>query len=82
MVGLLFPLVMEISEDDKTLHNLNEIQKRNIDIYGMHYGMKEISKESRHVYDSIYDLAYKARKTPMAHWKKEGYKGNHLSLKF
>jgi uncharacterized C2H2 Zn-finger protein len=82
MVSLLFPLVMEISEDDKTLHNLNELQKRNIDLYGMHYGMMEISKESEEVYESIHNLAYNSRKTQMEVWKEQGHKGNHLSLKF
>ena len=82
MVSLLFPLIMEISDDDEKLHNLNEDQKRNIDLYGMHYGMTQISKDSKVIYESIKDLAYNERKKSMATWKEKGHKGNHLSLKF
>ena len=49
--------------------------------FGRHLGM-EISKDSEEIYESIHDMAYNERKRSMATWKEQGYKGNHLSLKF
>ena len=82
MMDLLYPILSEIHDEDEKLNNLNVYQKKNIKKYFGLYGVTEISTESTEIYKSVHKLAFKEKAIPMASWRKQGFKGNHLSLKF
>lgn len=82
MIDLLLPLIEEIQIEDREHNILNAQQRRNIYRYTAHYGMVEISKDSKNVYNAIHAMAYEERRKSMDTWRENGFKGNHLSLKF
>ena len=82
MMELLIPVLLEIIEEEEATGFLNKTQKRNLFRIKHFTNVDELSNESTEIYESIHKMAYKEREIPMETWRKNGYKGNHLSLKF
>jgi hypothetical protein len=82
LMELLTPLLLEIIEEEDQTGFLNIKQKRNLFRMKHFCNVDELSTESSEIYESIHKMAYIQRIIPMETWRKEGFKGNHLSLKF
>ena len=82
MINLCFPLIDEIYQQNKATPFLTNRQFLNLlKCYG-YVEQEKIQVEDTQIYESIKNYAYKNRKIAMNEWKKQGYKGNHLCLKF
>lgn len=82
MIDLLQPLIEEIYKEDEEKNNLSAIQKRNLTLYYSHFGVDNLYEEAPDIYQAIHELSYEYRSIPMTYWKKLGYTGKHLSIKF
>ena len=81
MMELLIPVLTEVVDEDE-IGSLNRKQKRNLFRLQHFSNVDELSDESSEIYNSIHKMAFKQREIPMETWRKNGYKGNHLSIKF
>ena len=82
MIGLFLPMIETIDKEDQETHNLTWLQRSNLKKFTSYFGITNISKEAKYIYDSIKEMAYNERQKTMKTWKENGHEGNHLSLKF
>ena len=82
MIGLFLPMIELIDGEDREVNNLSRAQQVNIRKFTSYFGVTQISKEARYIYDSIKEMVYNERLKTMKTWKENGHEGNHLSLKF
>lgn len=81
MIDLLFPLVRAIQDDIELYPTLSEMQKGNLVRFLSHIRCR-IATDSPFIYEVIHKLCYEQRLLSMRIWGENGYRGNHLSLKF
>lgn len=81
MIDLLFPLVRAIQDDEELYPTLSEMQKGNLVRFLSHIRCR-IATDSPFIYEVIHKLCYEQRLLSMRIWGENGYRGNHLSLKF
>ena len=81
MMMLMEPLIEEIYNEDEKFPNLNDLQRKNLARFKHMFG-GDISDASKEIFESVRTLAFKNKAIPMTSWKEQGFKGNHLSLKF
>jgi hypothetical protein len=82
MMDLLKPTILELineNEDDPFLTKKESINLRRLHNF---CGVDELSKDSKGTYEEIKKVAFTHKQVVYDTWKKLGYKGNHLCIKF
>ena len=85
MMMLIKPLIEEIQNDDVNAEKDKKLSKRQIDNisrYQRTCGGDISDAADKAIFESVRALAFKNKSIPMTSWKEQGFKGNHLSLKF
>lgn len=82
MFNLCFNLIDQIYQENKDNQFLTHLQYKNLLKCYDYIEQESILEEDEHIYNIIREFAYKNRSIPMNEWKKQGFSGNHLSLKF
>jgi predicted RNA-binding Zn-ribbon protein involved in translation (DUF1610 family) len=82
MMNLLKPTIIELINENEDHPFLTEIELINLRRLHSFCGIDELSKDSKGMYEEIKKVAFKHKQIVYDTWKKLGYKGNHLSIKF